>query len=198
VFPCENAFGHKMLGKALEWAVPVLWLLWLGYWLIEARNTAPTQKSESLLTGALYRGATLIGIFLIFGFRRSSNPLWPITVPVLATAVILAICGFAFAIWARRHLGRYWSARVTLKQGHQLIESGPYRLVRHPIYSGLLLSMAATVITIATAQSVCGYGVLFGALIFKLAVEEQLLAAHLGPAYKDYQKRVKALIPGVI
>jgi protein-S-isoprenylcysteine O-methyltransferase Ste14 len=57
--------------------------------------------------------------------------------------------------------------------------------------------MAATVITIATAQSVCGYGVLFGALIFKLAVEERLLAAHLGPAYNDYQKRVKALIPGV-
>jgi protein-S-isoprenylcysteine O-methyltransferase Ste14 len=187
-----------MFHKALEWTVPVLWLLWLGYWLIEARNTAPTQKSESLLTGVLYRGATLIGIFLIFGFRRSSNPLWPITVPVLGAAVILAICGFAFAIWARRHLGRYWSARVTLKQGHQLIESGPYGLVRHPIYSGLLLSMAATVITIATAQSVCGYGVLFGALIFKLTVEERLLAAHLGPAYNDYQKRVKALIPGVI
>jgi len=187
-----------MFHKALEWSVPVLWLLWLGYWLIEARNTAPTQKSESFLTGALYRSATLVGIFLIFCLRRSGNPLWPVTVPVLGTAVILMTCGFAFVIWARRHLGRYWSARVTLKQGHQLIESGPYGLVRHPIYSGLLLSMAATVMTIATAQSLCGYAVLLGALIFKLAVEERLLAAHLGPAYKDYQKRVKALIPGVI
>jgi protein-S-isoprenylcysteine O-methyltransferase Ste14 len=109
-----------MFYGALEWTVPILWLLWLGYWLIEAKNNAPTQKSESFLTGALYRGATVIGVLLIFGFKRSSDQLWPVTVPVLCLAVILMICGFCFAIWARRHLGRYWSARVTLKQGTSL------------------------------------------------------------------------------
>jgi protein-S-isoprenylcysteine O-methyltransferase Ste14 len=189
----------RMFHKALEWTVPVLWILWLVYWLIEARNTAPTQKSESLLTGLLYRGATIVGIFLIFGSQKSMNPhLWPVSAPVLCGAVILMICGFAFSIWARRHLGRYWSARVTLKEGHKLIESGPYGLVRHPIYSGLLLSMAATVMTIGTASSVCGYFVLVAALIFKLRAEERLLAANLGSVYEDYQKRIKALIPGVI
>jgi protein-S-isoprenylcysteine O-methyltransferase Ste14 len=187
-----------MVHKALEWTIPILWLLWLAYWLIEARNTAPTRKSESLLTAVVYRGATVIGILLIFGLKRPRAQLWPITVPLLCVAVILMLSGFSFAIWARRHLGRYWSARVTLKEGHQLIESGPYSLVRHPIYSGLLLSMAATVTTIGTVQSVCGYAVLVGALIFKLAAEERLLAANLGEAYKGYQKRVKALIPGVI
>jgi protein-S-isoprenylcysteine O-methyltransferase Ste14 len=187
-----------MLHRILEWTIPVLWLLWLAYWLIEARNTAPTQKSESLLTGALYRGATLVGIFLIFGLRRIKSQLWPVTVPVLCVGVIVVICGFWFAIWARRHLGRYWSARVTLKEGHQVIESGPYRLVRHPIYSGLLLSMAGTVMTIGTLQSVCGWAVLLVALIFKMAAEERLLTANLGHAYTNYQKRVKALIPGVI
>jgi protein-S-isoprenylcysteine O-methyltransferase Ste14 len=187
-----------MFHTALEWTIPILWLLWLAYWLIEARNTAPTQKSESLLTGVLYRGATIIGILLIFGLKRPWARLWPVSVPLLCIAVILMLCGFLFAIWARRHLGRYWSARVTLKEGHQLIESGPYDLVRHPIYSGLLLSMAATVMTIATLQSVCGYALLVGALIFKLAAEERLLAANLGQAYQDYRKRVKALIPGVI
>jgi protein-S-isoprenylcysteine O-methyltransferase Ste14 len=187
-----------MLHRALAWTVSVLWLLWLAYWLIEARNTAPTQKSESFLTGALYRGATVIGIVLIFGFRLSANRLWPVTVPILCIAVLLMICGFAFAIWARRHLGRYWSATVTLKQGHRVVESGPYGLVRHPIYSGLLLSMAATVMTIGTTLGVCGYAVLLAALVFKMSVEERLLSAHLGPAYQDYQKRVKALIPGVI
>lgn len=70
--------------------------------------------------------------------------------------------------------------------------------MRHPIYSGLLLSMAGTVMTIGTLQSVCGYVVLLAALIFKLAVLERLLAARFGPAYRDYQGRVKALIPGVI
>ena len=187
-----------MFQRTLEWTVSVLWLLWLAYWLIEARNTAPTQKSESFLTGALYRGATIIGILLIFGFRRLAKQLWPVTVPVLCVAVLLMICGFAFAIWARRHLGRYWSATVTLKEGHRVIESGPYGLVSHPIYSGLLLSMAGTVMAIGTTLSVCGYAVLLAALVFKMSAEERLLSAHLGTAYQDYQKRVKALIPGVI
>ena len=187
-----------MFRKVLEWTIPILWLLWLGYWWFEARNTARAQKSESLLTAVLYRGATVVGILLIFGLKRPWAQLWPVSVPSLGVAVILMLCGFAFTIWARRHLGRYWSARVTLKEGHQLIESGPYGLVRHPIYSGLLLSMAATVMTIGTLQSLCGYALLVGALIFKLAAEERLLAANLGQAYRDYQKRVKALIPGLI
>jgi protein-S-isoprenylcysteine O-methyltransferase Ste14 len=187
-----------MVRKALEWTVPILWLLWLGYWWFEARNTARTQKSESLLTAVLYRGATVIGVVLIFGLKRQRTQLWPVGVPLLCIAVVLMLCGFAFAIWARRHIGRFWSARVTLKEGHQLIESGPYSLVRHPIYTGLLLSMAATVTTIGTVQSVCGYAALVGALIFKLAAEERLLAANFGEAYKKYQQRVKALIPGVI
>ena len=187
-----------MVRQALEWTIPTLWLLWLGYWWFEARNSARAQKSESLLTGVLYRGATVIGIVLIFGLKRQRAELWPVNVPLLGIAVILMLCGFAFAIWARRHIGRFWSARVTLKEGHQLIESGPYSLVRHPIYSGLLLSMAATVMTIGTGQSVCGYALLVGALIFKLAAEERLLAANFGQAYQKYQKRVKALIPGVI
>jgi protein-S-isoprenylcysteine O-methyltransferase Ste14 len=187
-----------MVHKALEWTMPILWSLWLAYWLIEARNTARTQKSESVLTAVIYRGATVVGILLIFGLKRPWTRLWPVSVPLLCVAIILMLCGFSFAIWARRHLGRYWSARVTVKEGHQLIESGPYSLVRHPIYSGLLLSMAATVMTIGTLQSVCGYAVLLGALIFKLAAEERLLAAHLGQPYQDYQQRVKALIPGVI
>ena len=187
-----------MVRKALEWTIPILWLLWLGYWWFEARNTARTQKSESLLTAVVYRGASVVGIVLIFGPKQQRTELWPANVLLLGIAVILMLCGFTFAIWARRHLGRYWSARVTLKEGHQLVESGPYSLVRHPIYSGLLLSMAATVMTIGTFQSVCGYALLVGALTFKLAAEERLLAANLGQAYQDYQKRVRALIPGVI
>ena len=187
-----------MVRKALEWTIPILWLLWLGYWWFEARNTARARKSESLLTAVVYRGATVVAIVLIFGLKRQRIELWPTNIPLLGIAVILMLCGFAFAIWARRHIGRFWSARVTLKEGHQLIESGPYSLVRHPIYSGLLLSMAATVMTIGTVQSVCGYAFLVGALVFKLAAEERLLAANFGEAYQKYQKRVKALIPGVI
>jgi protein-S-isoprenylcysteine O-methyltransferase Ste14 len=187
-----------MLHGILEGTISFLWCAWLVYWLIAARNSAPTQKSEPFLTGLVYRGATVVGIILIFGLRRLKSQLWPITIPLLCLGVIAVICGFWFAIWARRHLGRYWSAMVTLKQGHQIIQSGPYRLVRHPIYTGVLLAMAGTVITIGTLPSVCGFVVLVGAFIFKLSAEERLLTANLGSEYTEYQKRVKALIPGLI
>jgi protein-S-isoprenylcysteine O-methyltransferase Ste14 len=186
-----------MLRATLHWTVPVLRLGWLCYWLIEAGNTAPTAKSESLLTGILYRGATILGVLLIASVKLSKDHFWPVNVPLLCMGVLLMICGFSFAIWARRHLGRYWSSRVTLKQGHQVVDSGPYSIVRHPIYSGLLLSLAGTVLTIGTVQSLCGYVVIVLALALKMAAEERLLITHLGQAYQDYRKRVKALIPGV-
>lgn len=70
-----------MVRTVLEWTIPMLWLLWLGYWWFEARNTARTQKSESLLTAVLYRGATVIGIVLIFGLKRQRIELWPVSFP---------------------------------------------------------------------------------------------------------------------
>jgi protein-S-isoprenylcysteine O-methyltransferase Ste14 len=109
----------------------------------------------------------------------------------------LQAAGLCLTVWARIHLGKYWSATITLKQGHQVIQTGPYARVRHPIYSGLLLALSGTAIWIGTFQSFLGFGLLFVSFIRKSTLEERWLREHLGGEYGRYQHRVKALIPGI-
>jgi len=99
------------------------------------------------------------------------------------------LCSFD---WARRHLGRFWSARVTLKVDHQLIQSGPYASVRHPIYSGLLLAMLGTT---REWHALLGVGLFFLAHWQKARREEALLAREFGVSYQQYRNQTGALIP---
>ena len=96
------------------------------------------------------------------------------------------LAGTALAIWARLTLGRNWSAEVTFKEDHELIESGPYALVRHPIYSGLLLMALGTVIHDGRALGVGLFAALCAALWWKARQEEQIIGRHFPEAYRDY------------
>ncbi|HYY26920.1 MAG TPA: isoprenylcysteine carboxylmethyltransferase family protein [Chthoniobacterales bacterium] len=154
---------------------------------------------ETPLTGASYRIALVLGIFLMV-FPRSPLPLlnltlWPLTPLILAAGVVLTAAGLAFAIWARVHLGKYWSGRVTLKVDHRVIQTGPYAWVRHPIYSGLILALLGTTITLGTLHACVGFVLIFVSFVRKLQIEENWLRSHFGAEYERYQKRVKALIP---
>ena len=135
--------------------------------------------------------------------------LWPRTLPggflcgrllpaVPATffcgAAITAL-GLAFAVWARVHLGRNWSGVVTLKEDHELIRSGPYALVRHPIYTGLLLGFVGSVIARGEWRGVLAFALVIGALWFKLRLEERWMIETFGDAYRRYHSEVPALIP---
>ena len=116
--------------------IVILWLAWLAYWIAAARQTAANRRTESLLTGVSYRIPLLIGIILIV-FSRASLPaigfdLWPPNPFILGITVILDVVGLSFAVWARLHLGKYWSGRITLKVDHRVIQTGPYAWVRHP------------------------------------------------------------------
>ena len=102
------------------------------------------------------------------------------------------------ALWARRTIGGNWSSVVTLKQDHELIERGPYRFVRHPIYSGFLLMAVGTAILHARAGEFVFCGFLLLGLWFKLRAEEDLLTRHFPDSYPQYRRRVKALIPYVL
>jgi protein-S-isoprenylcysteine O-methyltransferase Ste14 len=104
----------------------------------------------------------------------------------------------SLTVWARRHLGKYWSATITLKQGHRVIQTGPYAWVRHPIYSGLILALSGTAIYIGTLQSFLGLGFLVASFMRKLSLEERWLREHLGDEYGRYQHRVKAVVPGLL
>jgi protein-S-isoprenylcysteine O-methyltransferase Ste14 len=179
----------------------VLWIAWILYWLRAARSVIGTRRSESWQSGASYRIPLGIGVLLL-SFRRLLPPAWsrrryPPSIRSAIAALTLQTAGLGLTVWARIHLGKYWSATITLKQGHRVIQTGPYAWVRHPIYSGLLLALSGTVIWIGTLQSFLGLSLLFASFIRKLNLEERWLREHLGAEYGCYQLRAKTLVPGV-
>jgi protein-S-isoprenylcysteine O-methyltransferase Ste14 len=112
------------------------------------------------------------------------------------TMVGLAVCGFVFCWWARLHLGRLWSGTVTRKEGHRVVDTGPYALVRHPIYTGLLAAAIATAALKATPLAVAGTLLIAVGLVLKAQLEEKFLREELGAeSYDAYRRRVPMLVP---
>jgi protein-S-isoprenylcysteine O-methyltransferase Ste14 len=116
--------------------------------------------------------------------------------PWLGPALTLA--GIAFTIWARVLLGGNWSGNVTLKHGHELVVDGPYRWVRHPIYTGILVALAGTALALGEWRGVLALAIAAAALWRKLGLEEALMRGQFGDAYARYAERVPALIPFVL
>jgi len=123
--------------------------------------------------------------------------LWPY--PPLAVGwamVALTAAGVAFAWWARIYLGRLWSGSITRKEEHHVVDKGPYAIVRHPIYTGLLTAAVATTIATGTLHTVLGTVLLIVAYWMKAKLEERFLREELGPeAYDSYRRRVPMLVP---
>jgi len=127
-----------------------------------------------------------------------SSRIFPETPAVQITGAIITFAGLAFTAWARTVLGRNWSAVVTIRQDHHLIRTGPYRWVRHPIYSGLLLAMLGTAISVGLLRGLAGTLIGLAAFRMKASLEEAFLTEQFGPEYIEYKKKVKALIPSVL
>jgi len=114
------------------------------------------------------------------------------------TGLALDFAGVAFAIWARVVLGRNWSGMVmTVKIGHELVQTGPYAIVRHPIYTGLILAMLGTALTLGTLASYLGVAAGLAAIIIRVNVEETLMSAQFRELHQAYRQRTKKLIPFV-
>jgi len=111
----------------------------------------------------------------------------------IGAAILMA--GFLLAMWARFHLRRYWSASITLKEGHQLIRTGPYALVRHPIYTGVLLGALGTAIALGQVRGFMAVFLIAIAYWFKSAREEKMLLQEFGEEYTRYRQAVGALLP---
>ena len=110
-------------------------------------------------------------------------------------ALALAAAGLAFTVWARVHLGRNWSGSVTLKEGHELILSGPYAWVRHPIYTGLLMALLGSAVACGELRAAIGLGVVAAAFVRKLRIEERFMRESFPQQYPRYCAQVPALIP---
>ena len=178
------------------------WMLFAVIWLLAAFWTKRSVYQESRTQRLRYVIPILLGGFLLAKGHRLSDPLNHRVIPhveALAwTGAVLCIAGLAFCIWARFTLGRNWSGVVTLKGGHELITSGPYALVRHPIYTGLLTMFVATVIVLGHVAGIIAMPFVFVSLWIKLRHEEKLMLTKFPNEYAAYQQRVKRLIPFIL
>ena len=107
----------------------------------------------------------------------------------------MTIGGILFAVWARWHLGRYWSGTITLKEGHKLIRTGPYRFARHPLYTGFLTAVLGSAVTAARVDGFIGFALVLISIVIKMRREEALTTREFGDEYRRFKEQVPALLP---
>lgn len=178
--------------------IGLLWLAWILYWAVSALSAKVTQRRESRASRAahvlpLVIGAGLLG-WHVWGPWLEQR-LWPRSLLAYWVGVALLAAGLAFAVWARVHLGRNWSGSITVKEGHELIRSGPYAWVRHPIYTGLITAVLGTAIASGTLRAALGFLIILIALLRKLRTEERFMQETFPGEYPGYRAAVPALIP---
>ena len=188
--------------SALGSVVAGLWLAWVLYWWASSRNVKATQREESLASRAAHVIPLGFAVWFLAAPRLPGNFLggrFLAAAPLpMMLGVALVAAGLAFTVWARIYLGRNWSATVTLKQDHDLVRSGPYRFVRHPIYSGLLVAFVGSALVRGEWRAVVAVVIAFAALWRKLRLDERWLEENFGAAYARYRAEVAALIPFVL
>jgi len=186
---------HEFLHKTIS----ALWLLWLVYWIVSARRTKTDERRESVPSQWLHSGLMIAGAIVMtfpqnlppeFNKRLIAEREW---VYWLSAAIVAA--GLAFACWARAILGANWSAVVVLKHGHELIRSGPYRYVRHPIYTGLLVALFGTALETGAWRGIIGFALIAIAVAYKYRAEEAFMMQKFGEDYVRYRAEVPALFP---
>jgi protein-S-isoprenylcysteine O-methyltransferase Ste14 len=174
----------------------------MAVWLLAAISTKRSVYRESRVRRLRYSILLFAGYFLLIRGHRLPYSLGARVVPhieVIAWAgAALCVAGLSFCIWARVTLGRNWSGAVTLKEGHELIERGPYRLVRHPIYTGLIAMFLATAMVLGHVAGIAGLVLVFVSFWIKLRDEEKVMLKQFPDQYAAYQQRVKRIIPFVL
>ncbi len=176
------------------WSWFLLGLVWLpGYFMSKHTSDVPRRGLQIPATLLLIVGFTLL---LNPGFHVLDMPVTPNVAPFGIIGVMLDLPGVAFAIWARLALGRNWSGIVvTMKQGHELVQTGPYAIVRHPIYMGLLLAAIGTALTKGTLAAYVGLAAIFIAFLIRVTIEEALMSEQFGETYDAYRGRTWKLVP---
>jgi protein-S-isoprenylcysteine O-methyltransferase Ste14 len=181
------------------WIIFSIWAAWSLYWLILARNTKATARRESIASRASHLIPLVIGCLLIaqpnwFG-DWLSGPMLPRSLVTYWVGVAMLAAGLGFSAWARLHIGANWSGTVTLKDSHQLVRSGPYAWVRHPIYTGLLLALLGSAVARNEWRSLIGFALVLASLMRKLRIEERWMREMFAEQYASYAREVPALVP---
>jgi protein-S-isoprenylcysteine O-methyltransferase Ste14 len=175
------------------------WFVFGACWLLAALRLNRMKRREPA-------GDTFVRILLggtAFWLLYYSAPQYPILnsrfVPyapwIQALGAALTCLGIAFAIWARYHIGRYWSSSVSLRAGHQLVRTGPYSRIRHPIYSGILLALLGTALVIGRYRALLAFIIMLVGFAWKASREEALLAGEFGPAFEEHKRLTGFFLP---
>ena len=177
----------------------VIWIAWVVSWIAASFWSGRTAKRVTTSETWIYRIIIFAGALLIAPWTARAlgeSPIWQIGDYGACALVGVMLVGLALTWWARMQLGRLWSSAITRKEEHRLVETGPYALVRHPIYTGIITALLATAATQATLLALLGAVLIAIGLWVKARTEERFLLAELGPdAYESYRSRVPMLVP---
>jgi protein-S-isoprenylcysteine O-methyltransferase Ste14 len=193
----KAAFIHSLLRIAPPMrASLILWLIFSVYWSIAARDSASTQSSESKFSRAFHvlwvNGALLLLILPVPGLTHRFIPENKI---LIAVGLLIQATFLLLAVWARRHLGSNWAGEVRIAQGHQLVRSGPYHFVRHPIYTAVLGMYIGTALVSGQIHAPIALVLVTLAYWRKIRMEEEILAQTFGSDWTAYRSSTYALIP---
>jgi protein-S-isoprenylcysteine O-methyltransferase Ste14 len=179
--------------------IPAMWLIWAAYWLLTSWAVKATERKEPPGSRLLHVAPLMLAFWLLWAERVPGAFLNERIVPWAAwefwCGAFVTAFGLLFAIWARVCIGRNWSGTVTLKQNHELVVSGPYALVRHPIYTGLLAAIVGSALARGEWRGLFAVLVAWLALWRKYRMEERWMTERFGTRYEAYRLRVPALVP---
>ena len=177
----------------------LLWFAWGVFWMASAVSHKATRRRESPASRLLHIVPLTLGGMLLAWYDMPgawlAQRLWGRSLTAWWVGFALLGAGLAFSVWARVHLGRNWSGSVTVKEGHELIRSGPYAYVRHPIYTGLLAAVLGTTIASGSVRAALGFLIIAAALLRKLRVEEGFMRETFPGEYERYSAALPALVP---
>ena len=178
---------------------PAVWIAFLVYWRVKAVGTKTTRRIEPVAT-SIMRALVFLIVIALLSIPRIPLPwlyrqLWPSGIWSFGIGAVVAVGGLLFAVWARQQLGGNWSSAVTIKQDHELITTGPYALVRHPIYTGILTGFLGTTIALSQVRGGIGFVLILLVLWAKLRVEEDWMRSQFGETYATYAHQTAVLVP---
>jgi protein-S-isoprenylcysteine O-methyltransferase Ste14 len=180
----------------------IIYLLWMAIfllWAITALTSKETVRSRS-------EGASRMAVWVVwlawwllfthgFGNEKLAFRFLSITKSASVAGLAITVAGLGLSVWARFHLGRNWSGLIQVKEGHELMRSGPYAIVRHPIYSGFMLATLGTAIAYGELSGLLAFVMILAAWGYKARLEETAMIEHFGAEYESYRSSVKGLIP---
>jgi protein-S-isoprenylcysteine O-methyltransferase Ste14 len=199
-----RSFAHHRAAAALSWVVlpREMWIalglvcLFSVGWEAASKDSAPAQSGESVWSRRLHlivlNGGVLLLVLPVPGLTRRFVPASRI---VTVAGLAIEVAGILFAFWARRHLGRNWSGEVRIASGHELVRSGPYQWLRHPIYTGILGMYGGAMLVSEQMHALIAFVIITVAYWRKLRLEEKILSANFGASWDGYQRETWALVP---